>query len=96
MYMVIGKAKHVIKEQDSTLEGKRNQKCTKFSVCVQVNSSLRRPMSQKNYTKHPESCLVQYIMRMYKRNCENQASRAQKREVVQWVIMVQWHILNCI
>ena len=48
--MVIGKAKHVIKEQDSTLEGKRNQKCTKFSVCVQVKSTLRRAnISEKLY-----------------------------------------------
>jgi len=25
----------------------------------------------------------------------NQAARAQNQEMAQWVIVVQWHILNC-
>jgi hypothetical protein len=42
MYMVISNAKPSHKKQNSTLEDERNQKCTKFSVCDQLKSSLRR------------------------------------------------------
>ena len=94
IYMV-GEPKAGHKRTRFSTGAERNQKCTEiFNLWSSPVSG--RTVFPEHYTKCPESHFIQHIIRMHTNNCKNLAARAQKWEMVQWVIVVQWYILKCI